>query len=765
MQVAEGGRILRRQRFAVEGIVQGVGFRPFVFQAARRLGIAGWVLNDSAGVIIEAEGPPEKLTAFGRALREEPPPLAVISRIEVTDLPPLGETGFIIRPSDGEPERKAQIAPDTWVCPDCLRELFDPADRRYLYPFINCTNCGPRFSIVTSVPYDRPNTTMSDFVMCATCRDEYADPASRRFHAQPNACRDCGPSLRLLDGSGRPLESSDPLGGAVGLLRRGAILAVKGVGGYHLAVDACNDEAVAELRRRKGRDEKPFALMSLDVEAVEVYACPDDAERRLLTGTERPIVLLRRRVGHGIAPSVAPRSRSFGVMLPYTPLHYLLLRNSFQALVMTSGNLSDEPIAFEDTEAVRRLRGVADGYLVHDRRIHRRIDDSVARLMAGRPLVLRRSRGYVPRGILIPGARSSVLALGAELKNTVCLTREDRAYLSPHIGDLKNPEAYDSLRGTVRHLQDLFAASPRIVAHDLHPDYHSTLFAQELDGPKIPVQHHHAHLASCLAENGTSKKAIGVVFDGLGYGADGHLWGGEFLIGDLAGFFRAGHLDYIPMPGGDVAAREPLRMALSWLFRLFGAELPPLEALSGLSEGDLRLLRRMAERRINSPLTSSCGRLFDAVAALCGLRRITSYEGQAAMELEMAIDDEGAEDGSYPFDLRKDGDVVIVDPAATVTAVVQDVVRGEGTGTVSARFHNGVATMIVEVCSLLREGGGPNLTALSGGVFQNRYLAERAVALLRSAGFEVLTHSLVPPNDGGVSLGQAAVAAQRVEAG
>ncbi len=748
---------MQRKRIHIEGIVQGVGFRPFVLQTAERLGVCGWVLNDSRGVLIEAAGEAKALEGFLHILRDEAPPLSSISSFSVEEIAPVGDAGFVIRPSEGESEKKAQISPDTWVCPDCLGELFDPSDRRYRYPFINCTNCGPRYTIVTAVPYDRPHTTMAPFAMCSDCGAEYNDPASRRFHAQPIACPACGPKLALHDGSGPLLAGADPLAEAVSLLRQGKIGAIKGLGGYHLAVDAANDEAVRELRRRKARDEKPFALMVPSLAGLAPLVVADDLEQRLLAGVERPIVLLRKKPESALSPQVAPNNRYFGVMLPYTPLHYLLMEH-FGALVMTSGNLSDEPIAFEDKEARNRLSGIADFHLGHDRDIHTRTDDSIARVMAGKALLLRRSRGYVPRGVLLPESQPTVLAVGAELKNTVCLTQDDRAFLSQHIGDLKNSEVCASFEKTIDHLKGIFGLNPTIVAHDLHPDSHGTRYAESLSGvTRVAVQHHHAHLASCMAENGAHGEVIGVIFDGLGYGADGHIWGGEFLVGGYSRYRRAGHFAYIPMPGGDAATREPFRMALSFLIRAFGEELPPLPLVTALPEKELRLYRKMIERGINAPLTSSCGRLFDAVAALSGLRQRVSYEGQAALELEMAIGEE-REEGSYPFALGEEAGMLIFDPAPLIRALVGELLQGEAVSRVSARFHNTLARMVLEVCLRLQKETGLDRVALSGGVFQNRYLTERVLSLLSGAGFGVLTHSLVPPNDGGLALGQAVVA-------
>jgi len=749
---------LQRKKISIEGIVQGVGFRPFVYQAARRWGVSGWVRNDSRGVTVEAEGELHRLAGFLWTLRDDVPPLATVSRFEMSDLPPTGAAGFVIRESEGTAAKTAQIAPDSFVCPDCLAELFDPTDRRYRYPFINCTNCGPRYSIVTAIPYDRANTTMVDFPLCAACRAEYDDPTSRRFHAQPNACPTCGPQPTLLDGQGCRLAVEDPIAAAIGLLRQGQIVAVKGLGGYHLAVDAGNDAAVCELRRRKNRDEKPFALMSYSFADVLNFAEADESELRLLGGPERPIVLLRQRAGHPLSPAVAPRNRYFGVMLPYTPLHYLLLKETFPALVMTSGNRSDEPIAYEDGEAVERLAGIADAYLVHDRRIETRTDDSIARVMAGKALLLRRSRGYVPRGVFLPRPQPSVLALGAELKNAVCLTLDDRAFLSQHVGDLQNTEACASFERTIGHLQRILELQPQIVAHDLHPDYHSTRYAEGLAGVRrVAVQHHHAHLASCLAENGVEGEAIGVIFDGVGYGEDGRIWGGEFLVGDCRGYRRVGHFAYLPMPGGDAASREPFRMALSCLHHAYGSELPDLSVVEAIPEAERRLLLQMIEKGVNSPLTSSCGRLFDAVAALCGLRDRISYEGQAALELEMAIEGE-AEAGYYPYDIEHAAEGYIFQPAATIRAIVDDLQGGVPVSAVSARFHNTLAYLVAETCLLVRADTGLARVALSGGVFQNRYLTEKCVPILKRGGFEVFTHSLVPPNDGGLALGQAIIA-------
>ena len=752
---------MRRQRIIIEGVVQGVGFRPFVFQLANRMGVAGSVRNDSRGVTIEAEAGARVLSAFVSALQVEKPPLASITSIDLDELPVSGEDGFIILESRAELTARAQVPADAAVCTDCLRELFDPADRRFRYPFINCTNCGPRFTIVTGVPYDRPLTTMAGFSLCPACRAEYHDPESRRFHAQPNACPACGPHLILTDSNGRE-QPGNPLHETVRLLRDGAIVAVKGLGGYHLAVDAANATAIRELRQRKRRDEKPFAVMAADLDAVEQFARISADEVRLLQGVERPVVLLEKATDFLLAKEVAPGNRYVGVMLPYAPLHHLLLEDDFLALVMTSANLSDEPIAYRDDEARVRLGGIADAFLTHDRPIHTRADDSVARVVGGRALLLRRSRGYVPRAIAIPGEQPQVLAVGAELKNTICLTRGDRAFLSQHLGDLQNMETNEAFRESMSQLEKLLDVTPVVVAHDLHPGYLSTRFAFEESGlPPVGVQHHHAHLASCLAENGHDQPAIGVIFDGLGYGADGTLWGGEFLVGDLQAFERAGHFRYVPLPGGDLAARQPWRMALSHLREAYGEELPKFPCLTEIPPEELSLVRQALKKGVNVPPASSCGRLFDAVAALLGVRNVASFEGQAAMELEMLADPQSAV--SYPFGLKMDGALLVFDPRPLVRALVASVTAGEPVSACAGRFHATLAEMVRQVCLVLRARRGINNVALSGGVFQNVLLTTQVRERLERAGFTVLTHSLVPPNDGGIALGQAVVAGRLIQ--
>jgi len=730
---------------------------------ATRYGVAGWVRNDTRGVTIEAEADASALAAFLAVLPQELPPLASISRLDVTPLAPSGASGFVILDSAADVARRAQIPADACVCSDCLRELSDPADRRFRYPFINCTNCGPRFTIVTGIPYDRPQTTMAGFSMCPVCLAEYHDPASRRFHAQPNACPVCGPQLTLVDPHGAPLPG-DPLGESLRMLAQGAIVAVKGLGGYHLAVDAGNPAAVRELRRRKRRDEKPFAVMAADLEAVEQFATVSPAEARLLAGVERPIVLLNKLADFLLAEEVAPRNRVIGVMLPYTPLHHLLLERDFLALVMTSGNFADEPIVFRDEEARLRLKEVADVFLGHNRPIHSRADDSVARVLGDRALLLRRSRGFVPRAVALAEELPPVLAVGAELKNTVCLLRGDRAFLGPHVGDLQNVETYAACTTAIGQLRDLLETTPVAVAHDLHPDYLSTRYALEVSGlPLIGVQHHHAHLASCLAEHGVTSPAIGVIFDGLGYGSDGSLWGGEFLVGDLRSCERVGHFRYVALPGGDLAARQPWRMALSYLQDSYDGDLPESACLAEVPEDELRLVHQALAKGINAPLASSCGRLFDAVAALLGVRTVASFEGQAAMELEMLADPEAK--APLRFALKLTDGQLVFDPRPLIRALLEARRRGVGAAELSGRFHATLAELVRQVCLVVRARRGLTTVALSGGVFQNALLTTLVRERLQGAGFTVLSHSLVPPNDGGLSLGQAVVAGWRLRKG
>jgi hydrogenase maturation protein HypF len=751
------GRV--RSEVRVEGIVQGVGFRPFVHQLASRLGLSGLVGNDAGGVFAEVEGAAGAVEAFVRALTLEAPPLAVVYRVTTRPLPVLGEDGFAIAPSVPGGERTALVSADSATCADCLRELRDPADRRHRYPFVNCTNCGPRFTIVRDVPYDRPNTTMASFAMCADCAREYHDPADRRFHAQPVCCPACGPSLRLLGRDGQAVDG-EPLAAAAGLLLAGRVVAVKGLGGYHLAADADSQEAVAALRARKHREDKPFAVMAADLDAAGRLCLVGPAEAALLASPRRPIVLLRRRQGAPLAPSVAPGNRFLGVLLPYTPLHHLLLDEVARPLVLTSGNVSDEPIAYVDAEALERLGGIADAFLLHDRPVHVRTDDSVVRAFRGRELPLRRSRGYAPQPLALPWAfPRQVLACGAELKSTFCLAKGRHAFVSHHIGDLENYETLRAFTEGVAHFQRLFEVAPEVVVHDLHPEYLSTKYALERQGVElVGVQHHHAHVAACLADNGEQGPVIGVGFDGLGYGPDGTIWGGELLVADLAGFERAGHLETVPLPGGAAAIREPWRMAAAYLDAAYPDGPPGGLAVAARNSDRWERVLAVARAGVRSPPTSSAGRLFDAVAAILGVRDQVNYEGQAAIELEQLADP--AEAGTYRAGVSGSRPLR-VRATDLVRAVVDDLLAGVGPAAVAGRFHNGVALAVVEAAQVLREQTGLDTVALSGGVFQNLLLLDRTVTWLEERGFRVLTHSRVPPNDAGISLGQAAVAAAR----
>jgi hydrogenase maturation protein HypF len=757
---------LTRARVRVEGIVQGVGFRPFVHALAGRLGLAGLVGNDAGGVFVEVEGTAETVERFLEALSAEAPPLAVIERVTATPLAPTGTPGFAIAPSKTGGQRQTLVSPDTATCADCLRELADPADRRFRYPFINCTNCGPRFTIVRDVPYDRPATTMASFAMCADCAREYHDPADRRFHAQPVCCPACGPTLRLLDRDGRATDG-DPLAEAAARLRAEAVVAVKGLGGYHLAADAAAEPAVAALRARKHREDKPFAVMVADLDGARSLCRVDPAEEAMLASPRRPIVLLRRLPGAAVAESVAPGNRSLGVMLPYTPLHHLLLAEVGRPIVLTSGNVSDEPIAYRDADALERLGGIADWFLAHDRPIHVRADDSVVRGFRGRELPLRRSRGFAPQPLALPWPfPRHVLACGAELKHTFCVARDGHAFVSHHIGDLENYETFRSFTEGVGHFRRLFAVEPEVVAHDLHPEYLSTKYALELDGVELEgVQHHHAHVAACLADNGEPGPVIGVAFDGLGFGADGTIWGGELLVADLEGFRRAGHLEVVPMPGGAAAIREPWRMAAAWLDAALGGQVPERLAVVGRNRDRWERVLSLARSGTASPATSSAGRLFDAVAAILGVRDAVNYEGQAAVELEQLADP--GEPDAYPARVAAagfGGGPLRLAGTDLICAVVEDLEAGVAAPLVAARFHNGLAAATVAACQALREKSGLGTVALSGGVFQNMLLLERTVAGLERTGFRALVHSRVPPNDGGISLGQTAVAAARLRA-
>ena len=770
-------------RVRITGIVQGVGFRPFVYNLAAHHHLKGWVKNTSAGVDIEVDGEQESLDSFLRQLRDEAPPLSRIDEFSAFFQPPSGFHSLEILRSEVVEGVFQPISPDVATCPDCLRELFDPGDRRYRYPFINCTNCGPRFTIIQDIPYDRPKTTMAAFLMCPDCEREYNDPVNRRFHAQPVACPVCGPEVTFERLTVERLAgSNDAITETCRALANGEVVAIKGLGGFHLACDATNATAVTELRNRKLRVDKPFAVMMPDFETVEAHCSVSDAERDLLLSPARPIVLLRRKPESTIASQVAPNQNWIGVMLPYTPLHYLLFAEKkifFSALVMTSGNLSEEPIAIANEEARERLATLADAFLLHNRDIHIRCDDSVVRVFDERPLTLdpdplsmahsprsiyplRRSRGYSPFPVKLPFDVPPVLAAGSELKNTFCITNKNYAFLSHHIGDMENYETLRSFEQGVEHFEKLFRVKPQGIAYDLHPDYLATRYALERaareDIAPIGVQHHHAHIAACMAEHkhdGT-KPVIGVAFDGTGYGEDGAIWGGEILVADYKSYERKYHLAYFPLPGGDAAIKRPARTGLAMLWSLSLDWNEGLSLVARFPADERAVLQAQLEKKINTPLTSSMGRLFDAAAALAGGRQTVNYEGQAALEFEALADP--TETGEYSFRLDQEQ----IQAATVFEALIADVMAGVDPSKISARFHNGLASCVLAVCLSIRAETSINEVALSGGVWQNITLLRRTLSLLNREAFRVYLHREVPTNDGGLSLGQAVVAAARM---
>jgi hydrogenase maturation protein HypF len=744
----------------VTGIVQGVGFRPFVYAQAQRFNLTGWVRNTSSGVEIEANGTENGILGLIDALKNDSPPLARIDNIQAEPCEPNGFSDFNIYTSQPKPGEFIPISPDMAICEDCKRELFDPGNHRYRYPFINCTNCGPRFTIIKDIPYDRPKTTMAPFDMCPVCEAEYKDPLDRRFHAQPVACPKCGPHV-WLENKGECLAKEDA---AIQLAREwikeGKIIAIKGLGGFHLACDATNEEAVNELRNRKKRSQKPFALMSFNLETIREFCDITPEEANQLQSQKSPIVLLNKKIGTEISDSTAPHQSRLGFMLPYTPLHLLLLEPAAdypKALVMTSGNLSEEPIVYEDEEAFMRLDGIADGYLMHNRPIYMRTDDSVVSIVDNHPHISRRARGYAPDTIQFAAKMKKILATGPELKNTFCLTREQYAFISHHIGDLENYETLKSFEKGIEHFQNLFRITPELIACDLHPNYLSTRYAEERAEkeqlPIIHIQHHHAHLASCLADNKweSDEPVIGLIFDGTGFGTDGRIWGGEVMIGNYNGYERFAHLDYTPLPGGEISIKRPYRMALSYLVQA-GIDWQDLSPAQSLQQNELDILNAQIKRHFNTPLTSSMGRLFDGVSALIGVCSIASYEGQAAIEME-AIAAKNVED-YYLIPLHNS----VFDLKPLFNAIVDDLEMGISAPVISAKFHNSLIQLSVNICQTIREQSNIKTVALSGGVWQNRYLLEKTISALSHMNFQVLRHHQVPTNDGGVSLGQALIA-------
>ena len=754
-----------RRHLAIGGIVQGVGFRPFVYRLATRHGLTGWVNNATDGVHIEVEGAATELDAFIRNLQQEKPPQAEIYSLTSYEIPDCHETAFNIVESDAPSAAVPFVSADIATCEDCRREIADPADRRYQYPFTNCTNCGPRYTIIRQTPYDRRSTTMDIFPMCEACQREFDDPANRRFHAQPNACPMCGPQYRLVDRQGAtlPLESGQTVfGQARKLLQSGKILAIKGLGGFHLACDAKNETAVATLRQRKIREDKPFAVMAGSLAAVRQCCIVSPAEQELLAGSVRPILLLDKAVAYDLADSVAPGNPRIGVMLAYTPLHVLLLATD-DIWVMTSGNTSDEPIAYVNEDALARLTEIADYFLLHNRDIHRRADDSLVRLIGEQPYLLRRSRGYTPLPIRLAKPTVPVLACGGELKNTFCLTHDHQAFVSAHIGDLENLSTYQYYTDSIQFYKTLFNITPEVVAYDLHPEYLATKYAKELPLPQIGVQHHHAHIVSVMAEHGLNEPVIGVAFDGTGYGSDGAIWGGEFLVADCCDFRRVAHCSYLPLPGGSQTIKQPWRLAAWILSELYGERMEslPLEFVRSLPP-EWPTVLKAAEKRINTPLASSAGRLFDAASALLGIRGSIHYEGQAAVELELAA---GNRTGRLlPFAIRE-GAPGQLDFLPTFAAMTELLQAGEAPAELAASFHNTVAAAIVTTVGQIKKETALRKVALSGGVFQNLRLLTAVEEQLKTEQFEVYRHCRVPTNDGGLSLGQAVVASARYTRG
>jgi hydrogenase maturation protein HypF len=778
LQADDLHELVRRKHILVRGVVQGVGFRPFVYKIATSLGLVGFVFNSSSGVTIEIEGRGSALDQFFQTLKEDPPRLAEIKEISVSDVELRGDVGFSILGSREEAGAFALVPPDAGTCDECWRDFGDSSNRRFGYPFTNCTHCGPRYTIIRDIPYDRATTTMSAFNMCPDCQAEYENPGDRRFHAQPNACAVCGPSLALVESVDSSLEdvsfaARDSLAiirQTRALLRSGKIVAIKGLGGFLLACDATNDAAVAELRRRKRRPHKPFALMVRDLDAARKLCRQTAEDEAALLHPRRPIVVLPRRPGGPLSAGLAPGDNTLGVMLPYTPLHYLLFSDSpgtpseWAALVMTSGNLSEEPIVVNNQEAMLRLGGVADWFLLHNRDIFTRVDDSVTRTFEGRERMLRRSRGFVPQSIDLGIEMDEVVAFGGELKNTFCLTKGRYAILSQHIGDLENYETMRFFEETLDRMKRVFKVVPRAVAHDLHPGYMSTRMALASGvARQIGVQHHHAHIVSCMAENHLRGRVLGVAMDGTGFGSDGRIWGGEFLVADFAGFTRRAHLRNVLLPGGDAAVRQPWRMALSYLRDAFEGEIPDqLRGFQGVDERQVALVDTMLRRRIQTVETSSCGRLFDAVAAMLGLASEVTFEGQAAIALEAAA--ESGIDDRYEFEIEE-GEPAILDLRPVIVSIAKDISSGRRVGQTSARFHNTLSAAIGEMCSRIGSRDGVNRVCLSGGSFQNLYLLGRTVVELRRRSFDVFLHAQVPANDGGLSLGQAVVANEHLRRG
>ncbi|MEO0293001.1 MAG: carbamoyltransferase HypF [candidate division WOR-3 bacterium] len=752
-----------RRKIEIRGIVQGVGFRPAVYRLAKKHNIKGIIFNNTKGVVLDLEASSEELNAFLKDLRRNPPPLSRIDSVSFEELPLKKYLDFEIIESKEEEEKITLVSPDIAICNDCEREILDPKDRRYLYPFINCTNCGPRFTITKSLPYDRKNTTMNKFKMCERCEEEYNDPEDRRFHAQPNACGDCGPSLKLLMSNGEEIKE-DPISKTIELLREGKIVAIKGLGGFHLACNAKDKKAIKILRERKRRPYKPFALMAKDICIIEKFAFVSNIEKELLESPEAPIVLLKKKENSLLPEEIAPLNNFLGFMLPYTPLHFILFQKSplMEVLVMTSGNKEDEPIAFDNEEAIKRLRDIADYFLIHNRDIWIQVDDSICKVIEKEPLIIRRSRGYAPAPIKSPfESKKRIIGFGAHKHNTFSISRGDEIFISHYVGETDNVETIKAFERGINHFIDFFDLQPDVAVVDLHPNYEATKFgrkwAEENKKPIIEVQHHHAHIASCLLDNKVQEKVIGIAWDGTGYGTDGKIWGGEFLIADFTSYERRAHLKYIPLPGGEFAIKEPWRMGVTYLYKTFGDDFFNLniEFVKKLDREKCRFIKKMIDRKLNTPETSSIGRLFDAVSAIIGIRDFITYQGQAAIELEMIANEE--EENEYAINIEKEGNFYIIDPLPIIRGIVEDIIRKISPNLISSRFHQSLVKMILKVSILLREETGINKVCLSGGVFQNTVLRGRVTKELKREGFEVFNHREIPPNDGGISSGQAII--------
>jgi len=754
-----------RRIIEIRGIVQGVGFRPTVYRLAKKYNLKGSVLNDSKGVTLDIEGFSPDINSFLKELKKNPPPLSNIGEIQSKKLPLKKFREFKIIESKKQKEKTTLVPPDIATCKDCQKELLDTEDRRYLYPFINCTNCGPRFTITKELPYDRKNTTMKKFKMCEQCKSEYENPANRRFHAQPDACGDCGPHLKLLDSKGKKIKGN-PIEKTTAFFKKGKIIAVKGLGGFHLACNAKDIKAVKTLRERKIRPYKPLALMAKDTSVISKFVHVSNKEKKLLISPRAPIVLLKKKQDCILPANIAPNNNFLGFILPYTPLHILLFQN-LEVLVMTSGNKRDEPIVFDNEEAVKRLGDIADYFLVHDRDIWIQADDSIARVADGKVLLLRRGRGYAPGPLRSPVKnKNKIIGFGAHKHNTFSISREDEIFVSHYIGETDNVETIKAFERGIEHFINFFDIPPDIAVVDLHPEYEATKFgkkwAKENNSPLIEVQHHHAHIAACLLDNAVDEKVIGVAWDGTGYGADRKIWGGEFLIADLENFERKAHLQYVPLPGGDMAVKEPWRMGAAYLYKTFGKDFLKLniEFTERLDKKKWVIIKNMIDKNVNSPETSSIGRLFDAVASIMGIRESITYQGQAAIELEMIVKESGG--GFYEFDIQEENDIYVINPLGVIGSIIKDIKSKVTIDAISMKFHIGLAEMIVKVSSLLREETSIDKICLSGGVFQNMILRKETTKKLLKEKFEVYNHAKLPPNDGGISAGQAAIAMKRL---